>query len=203
MFATIVAAIREWATAWGGLGLLVLGALDSSFLSFPQVNDILVIYLSINNPGRWLYYAGMSALGSLLGCSALYYLGRKGGGAFMRKRFSAGHVERVMRIYQKYGVLAVIVPALLPPPTPFKLFVLLAGAGGVSPTRFAVAIVIGRGLRYFGQGWLAVTYGEQALAMVRDRSAGAGLALAAAIVLAALVVYVVRGRKGQQDGAAA
>src|SRR5690349_17381932 len=115
MFATIITAIREWATAWGGLGLLTLGALDSSFLSFPQVNDILVIYLSIQNPGRWLYYAGMSALGSLLGCLALYYLGRKGGGAFLHKRFEPKTVDRVVRMYEKYGLLAVIVPALLPP----------------------------------------------------------------------------------------
>lgn len=195
MFAAIVTAIREWATEWGGIGLLVLGALDSSFLSFPQVNDILVIYLSIRQPERWIYYAGMSALGSLIGCSALYSLGRKGGEVFLRKRFKAGHVDRGLRIYEKYGLLAVIVPALLPPPTPFKLFVLMAGAGGVSPLRFAVAIVVGRGLRYFGQAWLAVRYGERALEMVRDHSAEVGIGLAVTIVLGALAVYLLKGRK--------
>jgi membrane protein YqaA with SNARE-associated domain len=203
MFAGIVAAIREWATAWGGVGLLTIGALDSSFLSFPQVNDILVIYLSIRNPERWVYYAGMSALGSLIGCMALYALGRTGGTVFLRKRFKPGHVERVLRIYDKYGLLAVIVPALLPPPTPFKLFVLMAGAGGVSALRFVLAIIVGRGLRYFGQAWLAVTYGERALTMVRDHSAQVGIGLAAAIVLTAALIYVVKKRRGEADGAAA
>jgi membrane protein YqaA with SNARE-associated domain len=203
MFATIVSAIREWATEWGGIGLLVLGALDSSFLSFPQVNDLLVIYLSIRQPERWLYYAGMSAVGSLIGCFALFLLGRKGGEVFLRKRFKARHVDRGLRIYEKYGLLAVIVPALLPPPTPFKLFVLLAGAGGVSPLRFAVAIVIGRGLRYFGQAWLAVQYGERALDMVRDHSAEVGIGLAVTIVLAAVVVYLLRARGRRDAGAPA
>jgi membrane protein YqaA with SNARE-associated domain len=201
MLGAIITAIREWATAWGGVGLLVIGALDSSFLSFPQVNDILVIYLSLRHPDRWLYYAGMSALGSLLGCLALYQLGRKGGEVFLRKRFKARHVERGLRIYEKYGLLAVVVPALLPPPTPFKLFVLMAGAGGVSPLRFTLAIVVGRGLRYFGQAWLAVQYGERALDMVKEHSGEVGIGVAIAIVLTAALVFFVRSRRG--EGAAA
>ena len=195
MLASILGTIQAWASEWGGIGLLIIGALDSSFLSFPQVNDLLVIYLSIKHPERWLYYAGMSALGSLAGCAALYALGRKGGEVFLRKRFKARHVDRGLRIYEKYGLLAVIVPALLPPPTPFKLFVLMAGAGGVSTWRFVLAIVVGRGLRYFGQAWLAVQYGEAALQMVKEHSGKVGLGLAVAVALTAVLVYVVRSRR--------
>ena len=85
---------------------------------------------------------------------------RKGGEVFLRKRFSAARVDRGMALYQRFGLLAVVVPSLLPPPTPFKIFVLMAGAAAVAPWRFALAIVIGRGIRYFGQGYLAVRYGE-------------------------------------------
>ena len=198
MFATFLGTIQAWASEWGGIGLLVIGALDSSFLSFPQVNDFLVIYLSIKHPERWLYYAGMSAIGSLAGCMALYVLARKGGEVFLRKRFKASLVDRGLRIYEKYGLLAVIVPALLPPPVPFKLFVLMAGAGGMSTWRFVLAIIVGRGLRYFGQAWLAVQYGERALGMVKEHSGKVGIGLAVAVVLTAALLLFVRSRRTQR-----
>ena len=101
------------------------------------------------------YYAGMTTAGSLVGCFMLYAVARKGGEVFLRKRFSAARVDRGMALYQRFGLLAVVVPSLLPPPTPFKIFVLMAGAAAVAPWRFGLAIVIGRGIRYFGQGYLA------------------------------------------------
>ena len=85
----------------------------------------------------------------------LYAVARKGGEVFLRKRFSAARVDRGMALYQRFGLLAVVVPSLLPPPTPFKIFVLMAGAAAVAPWRFGLAVVIGRGIRYFGQGYLA------------------------------------------------
>jgi membrane protein DedA with SNARE-associated domain len=99
---------------------------------------------------------------------------------FLRKRFSGKRVERGMALYQRHGLLAVVVPSLLPPPTPFKLFVLLAGAAKVSPWKFGMAVVIGRGIRYFGQGYLAVLYGEAAIELVREHSVAVGISLAAA-----------------------
>ena len=101
------------------------------------------------------------------------------------------------------GPPAAVLPALLPPPTPFKLFVLMAGAGGVSPLRFAFAILVGRGLRYFGQAWLAVLYGERALDMVKEHSGEVGIAVAVTLVLGALAVYLLKGRRRNASGAAA
>ena len=72
-----------------------------------------------------------------------------------------------MALYQRFGLLAVVVPSLLPPPTPFKIFVLMAGAAAVPPGASRLAIVIGRGIRYFGQGYLAVRYGERAAEIVK------------------------------------
>lgn len=195
MLAGLLATIQEWATGFGGVGLFIVAALDSSFLSFPQVNDLLVIYLSTKHPALMPYYAGMSTLGSLLGCFALFLVARKGGEVFLRKRFSARLVDRAVGLYQRFGLLAVMVPALLPPPTPFKLFVLLAGAADVSPWRFLAAIAVGRGVRYFGEGWLAVRYGDHAVDLLRENGTIAGLVLAGAALLAGVIYYVVRTRR--------
>jgi len=192
MIATFLSTIQDWASGLGGVGLFILAALDSSFLSFPQVNDVLIILLSTKYPTRMPYYAGMTTAGSLVGCFMLYAVARRGGETFLRKRLKGRYVDRALRLYQKYGLLAVIVPALLPPPVPFKVFVLLAGAAAVSPWRFGAAIVIGRGIRYFGQGYLAVLYGERAGQFMKEYGAQLGLGLAVAAVVAAVIVVRLR-----------
>jgi membrane protein YqaA with SNARE-associated domain len=190
----ISAWLRETLLPFGGFGLMVLAICDSSFLSLPEVNDILLMTFSVGNPTRMLEYATLTTLGSVIGCSLLYGVGRKGGEAFLRKRFSDQKMARIQVWYQKYGVLAVIVPSLLPPPTPFKIFVLSAGAFGISWPRFIGAVAIGRGLRYFSEGFLAVMYGPRALEFVRLNFGRIGLALAALIV-ASVVVYVFARRR--------
>jgi membrane protein YqaA with SNARE-associated domain len=193
----MLAAIQTWAAELGGIGLFVIAALDSSFLSFPQVNDLLIIYLSTKYPERMPYYAGMTTAGSLVGCFMLYAVARKGGEVFLRKRFSAARVDRGMALYQRFGLLAVVVPSLLPPPTPFKIFVLMAGAAAVAPWRFGLAIVIGRGIRYFGQGYLAVRYGERAVEMVRANGTATGIVLAMLALAIGLIYYLVKRQRSQ------
>jgi membrane protein YqaA with SNARE-associated domain len=181
----IVEAIESFATWLGGPGLFLIAFLDSSFLSFPQANDLLVIWMVLETPALMPYYASMATLGSVTGCLVLHHLASKGGDAFLRKRFRQGRVERVRGLIQRYGVLAVLLPALFPPPAPFKLFVLLAGAGGVSRPKFALAVSLGRGIRYFGQGLLAVWYGEQAVAFLKQNGRGLAFGLIIAIVVCA------------------
>jgi membrane protein YqaA with SNARE-associated domain len=195
MLNSLLTAIQEWANSVGGIGMFVVAALDSSFLSFPQINDLLVLYMSTQNPVRMPYYAGMTTLGSLVGCFALYVVAWRGGEVFLRKRFSGPRVERGLALYQRHGLLAVVVPALLPPPMPFKLFVLLAGAARVAPWKFGAAIAIGRGIRYFGQGYLAVLYGERAVAMVQAHGREVGVGLAVAALVIGLAFYVIRSRR--------
>ncbi len=195
MLTKVVAAITAWATGLGGVGLFIIAALDSSFLSFPQVNDVLVMLLSAKYPERMIYYAGMTTAGSLLGCYALFAVARRGGEVFMRKRLKGAHVDRAMRLYQRFGILAVVVPALLPPPVPFKVFVVLAGAANVATWRFVVAIVIGRGIRYFGQGYLAVLYGEQALDYMQAHGAEIGIGLAVLALASGLGLVMLRRRR--------
>jgi membrane protein YqaA with SNARE-associated domain len=176
---TFVNWIQGLALAWGGPGLLVIGFLDSSFLSLPEVNDLLIIFMVTRHKHRLLYYSLMATIGSVLGCLALYFVARKGGETFLRKRFNASHVERGLNLYRKYGLLVVIVPALLPPPAPFKIFVLLAGVAAVPVWQFTAAVFTARFIRYFGEGLLAVYYGDAAMEFVKAHTKEAGLGLAA------------------------
>jgi len=195
MFAQLIAAITAWATGLGGLGLLIIAVLDSSFLSFPQVNDVLVVVLSAKYPERMPYYAGMTTVGSLIGCFMLFSVARRGGEVFLRKRLKGAHVDRALRLYQRFGLMAVVVPALLPPPVPFKVFVVLAGAADVAPWRFALAVGLGRGIRYFGQGYLAVVYGEHALEYLQAHGAEIGVSLAVLAALSGLGLIMLRRRR--------
>lgn len=186
--------IQGFALAWGGPGLLLIGFLDSSFLSLPEVNDLLVVFMVTKHKHLLLYYSLMATIGSVLGCLALYLVARKGGEAFLRKRFKASHVEKGLRLYQKYGLLVVIVPALLPPPAPFKIFVLLAGVAAVPIWQFIAAVFTARFIRYFGEGLLAVWYGDQAGAFIKEHTAEAGLILAG-LALAGGVAWILWSRR--------
>ena len=171
--------LEAFAASLGGPGLFVVAFLDSSLLSLPEINDLLVIGLVVRDPERLVYYATMATLGSLAGCLLLYAVGRTGGAALARRRFGGARLERALAVSQRYGVLAVAVPAVLPPPAPFKMFVLLAGVAGVPAWRFAAAVACGRGVRYFGEATLAVHYGADAVAWIARVASTASDALAA------------------------
>jgi membrane protein YqaA with SNARE-associated domain len=181
--------LQTTALAFGAPGLFVVAFLDSSFLSLPEINDLLLVWMVTRHKERMVLYAGAATLGSIAGCLTLYYIGRKGGDALVRKRFASSAVDRGTALFQRYGVIAVLIPSLLPPPAPFKIFVLLSGVARISPWRFSLAIAIGRGIRYFGEGWLALRYGDGAIAFLHEhaRTIGLGLAVAAALSLALYV----------------
>jgi membrane protein YqaA with SNARE-associated domain len=162
--------VKGFAVSLGGPGLFILAFLDSSFLSFPEVCDVLVVLLTVEHPARMPFYALVTTLGSVAGCFALYSVGRRGGEAFIRRRFHERHIERAMDLFRRYGVLAIIVPSLLPPPMPFKVFVLAAGVARVGRVEFLLAAAFGRALRYFGEGMLALWYGEAAATFLRENA---------------------------------
>ena len=163
-----VGRIRALGLALGGPGLFLVAFLDSSFLPLPGITDVLLVITVTRNPAAMLWYVAMTVAGSVVGCLALHYLGRKGGEALVRRRFTGERIERAMAALQRNGVMAVLVPCLLPPPAPFKIFILLAGVAGISAARLATAIAIGRGVRYLALGILAVRYGERAMAYMRE-----------------------------------
>ena len=170
--------VQATAVAMGGPGLFIIGFLDSSFLSFPELNDLLLVGMVMKRPHLLIYYASMATLGSVAGCLALYAVARKGGREFVAKRFKASHVEKGMALFQKYGLLMIMIPALLPPPAPFKIFVLLAGVAAIPVWQFTAAVFIARGVRYFGEGLLAIYYGDRAIAFLHEHAKEIGLGLA-------------------------
>src|SRR5262245_9600678 len=196
---TVLAWIQAFAVAIGGPGLFIIAFLDSSFLSFPQVTDLLVVTSVLQHPHWMAYYAGMSTAGSILGCLAIYSVARKGGEALLRRRFHPAIVDRAQGVSQRYGVFALLVPSLLPPPAPFKLFVLLAGVSGLAPLRFALTIALGRGLRYFGIGLLTLWYGPQTLAFLESNGRTLAYWVAGAVVGGALVAVIWRQLRRRQD----
>ncbi len=187
---SFITSIYGFALSIGGPGLFAVAFLDSSFISLPQINDILVVLMVTQHKAWMLYYAAMATLGSIAGCYAIYYLAEKGGEAFLRKRLRPGHTERALALYKRHGLLALMVPALLPPPAPFKLFVLMAGVAGVPPLKFVGAIAAARGLRYVALGVLAIYYGDAALELMRTQGRTVALVLAGVIVAAAFAWWV-------------
>src|SRR5262245_3752235 len=189
----IVDRIRVVALALGAPGLFAIAFLDSSFLSLPEIADLMVIYMVTHNKARMILYAISATLGSLGGCLVMYYLGKKGGDALVSKRFTTRNIERAKASFQRHGVMTVLVPSLLPPPAPFKIFVLLAGVAHIDVRRFAIAIGIGRGIRYLVLGLLAVKYGDRALAYVHENGVRVSL-IAVGILLAGFAGYLVWSR---------
>jgi membrane protein YqaA with SNARE-associated domain len=197
----LAAWIKAYAVVWGGPGLFVIGYLDSSFLSFPEVNDLLVMGMVMRHHALLTYYSLMATLGSLAGCLTLYYIAKAGGEAFVRKRFRARHVDRALALSQKYGLLIVMVPALLPPPVPFKIFILIAGVAEIPLWQFTIGVFAARFVRYFGEGLLAVWYGNAAFAFLKANAGRMGLALSVAVLVIGALVVVLRRRKAQGNDA--
>ena len=179
-----VARVHALAIALGAPGLFLIAFLDSSFLSLPEISDLLVVSMVTHHKARLLVYVAAATLGSLTGCLVMYFIGKKGGDALVRKRFATANIERAMRSIQRHGMMAVLVPSLLPPPMPFKIFVLLAGVAGITVRRFTAAVLIGRGLRFTALGLLAVRYGDQALAYMRENATKVSLIAVGLLVIA-------------------
>jgi membrane protein YqaA with SNARE-associated domain len=190
----VIAWVQAFALSIGGPGLFVVALLDSSVLSLPEINDLLVVIMVTNHPNRMVYYALMATFGSIAGCFMLYALGSWRGEPVLRKMFKAPDVDKALRLYRRYGVLAVVVPAILPPPAPFKIFVLLAGVARMPPLHFALAIAGGRGFRYFVEGYLAILYGKRAMDYVHENGTRVSVGLAL-LVLVAGIAYVIRSRR--------
>jgi membrane protein YqaA with SNARE-associated domain len=150
------------ASGLGAPGLLLISFLDSSVLSFPIINDLLLIQLSMQNHARMPLYALMAATGSVVGCVVLYFLARMGGEAYFHRKAGA-RAHAIRHWVERNGFGGMLIAALLPPPTPFKIFVFAAGAFEAPVLGFTAAITLARLFRYFGVGYLAVRYGADAM----------------------------------------
>jgi membrane protein YqaA with SNARE-associated domain len=194
IFHHVLSVIQPLAERFGAPGLAMVAFLDSSFISLPEVGDALIVLLVIQHPSRWLLYSAATTLWSVCGCYALYAIAKKGGESFLRRRFKAQQIDRGLNLFKRHGLLAVIVPSIMPPPTPFKIFVLLAGVAGVRPSTFILAVALGRSFRYVGEAWLARTYGAQATGFIQGNLATISFIVAGVIAVGGVGLVLWRRR---------
>ena len=183
--------LSEYLISYGAFGLFAVALLDSTFVPLPSSADALMLLLSTTNPNWMLLYAFMATAGSAIGCWILYLISRRAGARALNK-FSEARQQRVKNWIERYDALAVLVATLLPPPFPFKLFVITAGVFRFSLLRFMIAIVCGRAFRFLLEGYFAVRYGAQAKEILAKYYPWIGLILVAAIVVFVLIRKWVR-----------
>ena len=177
--------VVAFASGLGAPGLFLISFLDSSVLTFPVINDLLLIELSMQHPARMPLYAFMAMLGSVLGCVLLFFLAEKGGEALFHKH-AGTRAQAIHNWVVHNGFGGMLVAALLPPPTPFKVFVVAAGVFEVPLVSFTAAITLARAIRYFGIGYLAIRYGAQALPYLMSHK----WQVAAVVIVLAAVSYL-------------
>ena len=190
---SLLAPVTQWLTrlseyliTFGAFGLFIVALLDSTFVPLPSSVDALMLLLSATYPSWMLLYAFMATSGSALGCLILYLISRRAGARALN-RFSEKKQARVKNLIERYDMMAVLVATLLPPPFPFKLFVVSAGVFRFSLVRFMLAIVVGRGFRFLLEGYFAVRYGAEAKAILARYYPWIGMGLVAGIVLFVIV----------------
>ena len=176
--------------------MVIIGALDSSLLSLPEINDYLVVGRCYKDPTAAYYFPLFAAAGSVLGCNLLYTIVRRGGQAVLRKRFKLSSIKKVERAYERFGFLAIGIPAILPPPLPFKIFVATAGALEYPRWKFLLTVMIARSFRYYVEGILAVLYGKRVLLFMKDNGLMI-ISIVGSLALIGLIIYIViRRRRG-------
>ena len=173
--------LSEYLITYGAFGLFVVAVLDSTFVPLPSSVDALMLLLSTTNPSWMLLYAFMATAGSALGCLILYLISRRAGARALN-RFSEAKRARVKNWIERYDMFAVLAATLMPPPFPFKIFVVSAGVFRFSLVRFMLAIIVGRGFRFLLEGYFAVRYGAQAKEILAKYYPWIGLGLVVAII---------------------
>lgn len=188
-------AVKDFLIPFGAFGLFAIALLDSALIPLPGGPDAVMIFLSTQNPARMPLYALAATAGSVVGCLILYYISRRAGRRALEK-FPPQKQARVKELVDRYDVLSVLVASVLPPPFPFKLFVITAGVFRLSVVRFALAVAGGRAFRFFLEGFLAVRYGERAKDLLAENYPAVGLGLAAVIVVGFVLRGLLKRRKG-------
>jgi len=187
---TVARSVRLWIYRLGGLGFIPLGLLDNSVIPLPGSMDVLTIFLSARNEQLWLYYALMATVGSVIGGLVTYRLARKGGKETLARRFPPRKLEKIYKIFERWGLGAIAIPALLPPPVPMVPFLFAAGAMQYPVRKLPLALALGRLVGYTLLAFLAPRYGRQMLAFISQHGHPALLIVAGLIATAGVVLFV-------------
>ena len=176
--------------AWGILGLSLV---DSAAIPLPFLDPLVVSY-GVISPGKAVLYCFMGALGSALGSMLPYYLGRAGGELFLLKRINRERYEKLRDRFEKQEFLAIMLPAMCPPPMPVKIFELAAGVFEMRATSYFLAVLAGKFLRFLIESILVIVYGPAILSSalhVFHRHANLSLGVVGVLVVG-VGVYVMR-----------
>jgi membrane protein YqaA with SNARE-associated domain len=188
--------LLEWLKAFGPFGLFGISLVDS-VIPLPGGPDLVMIGLSATTPSLMPLYAVAATAGSTIGCTLLY-LGARRAGVAALKQVTPKKRDRIENLLGRYDLIAVMVPAVLPPPFPFKAFVLCAGAFKLKTWRFIAAILIGRFVRFLIEGWLAIRFGGDAEGIIKQQGWKVLIAVAAiAGVVFGLGYLRARGRRSR------
>jgi membrane protein YqaA with SNARE-associated domain len=175
--------IRHVLVPLGPWGMLALAAVDGSFLGMPL--DAIFVYYVYTDRSRFLLYVLLGAAGSTLGSIVIYIIGFTGGEVLLRKRLSPARFERIHESFDRHEFWALMFPAMLPPPAPFKIFVLAAAAFEMNFAHFLLAIFAGRFLRFLIEALLTLWFGPQIVTITGNLFAHhfVGILLAVAVIL--------------------
>lgn len=192
MLAKLTAAL----IAFGPLGILVLAFIDSAGIPVASGMDALVILVAAKTPSRALLAASMGILGSLIGNVALFMAARTGARRFVKVPPQPGDKQRFRKWFERYGLLTIFIPCMLPIPLPLKVFVISAAAVGTPLRTFVMVILLGRAIRYGGEAYLGVVLGEASGSYLRAHTwyiVGGAVALFA--LLYAMIMLTGRRRR--------
>lgn len=193
---TVAHSVRRWVVHLGGLGLIPLGLLDNSIVPLPGSMDVVLIILCARQEEWWFYYALMATAGGVIGGYVTYRLARKGGKQALERRFPPRQVAKVNKIFDRWGFSAIAVPALLPPPAPFTLFLIAAGAMQYPLRKFLAALAAGRVVRYVILGYLSARYGRKIIGFIAKHGHPVALTVIVVAIAAVLVaLYYWRGSR--------
>lgn len=195
---SILVGLLEWLKALGAAGLFGISLIDSAGVPLPGGPDAVMIWLSANSPGLMPLYALAATAGSAIGCTGLYLLARSAGVAAL-KRVAPQKRARIENLLGRYDLIAIMIPAVLPPPFPFKPFVLCAGVFKLKTWRFITAIFVGRAIRFLMEGWLAISFGEDAGRIIKQHGWKLLVAVGVIVVVAILIKRTVSRRASDLD----
>ena len=188
--------------ALGGVGLLLLGILDSSFLMLPLGNDLLLVALTARHGDHMFYYVVMAALGSTLGVCLAHFVSSRTGKMALEGEKKSRQVAYVEEKVKKYGGWAIAVATLAPPGFPFTPFIVVPAALQYPLKRMAAIVAGCRLVRFLIEGWLALVYGRQILGMAKSPAVQTGVIVLVVVSLVGSVISIWGWiKRGRQKGA--
>jgi membrane protein YqaA with SNARE-associated domain len=183
----LLKSIADTLIAFGPLGVLLVGFFDSLAVPLPAVLDVWLVTVAIESPARAYFAAAMAVIGSVAGNYALFHASRYGGKRFVKAETPSSRREKFANWFIRYGLVTVFVPALVPfLPLPLKVSVISAGAMRTSTNRFLAVILIARLLRYFGEAYVGIRLGQQALGFLTHNA----WSMAGAVLLIGMILMI-------------